>query len=105
MSVKIRKTAMNTLSYFLLAFLGVLWVLPIVYLIYTAFRVTPSTGIINTLFPENLRLGLGNFTRLFQETMFLRWLGNTLLVSAASCALTSLFILMVSLKELVMNLN
>ena len=82
--------------YLLLATLGILWVLPIFYLIYTAFRVTPSTGIINTVFPSGLRLGFGNFTRLFRETMFARWLGNTLIVSASSCALTTLFILMVS---------
>ncbi len=93
---KIGGSASNVLVYILLAALGVLWVLPIFYLVYTAFRVTPSTGIINKLFPENLRLGFGNFTRLFSDTMFARWLGNTLIVSVFSCALTTLFILMVS---------
>ena len=86
----------NALVYGVLAVLGVLWVLPIVYLVYTAFRVTPSTGIINTLFPDGLRLGFGNFQRLFEDTMFLRWLLNTLLVSVCSCLLTTAFILMVS---------
>ena len=93
---KIRKTFANTLAYATLVLLGVLWVLPIVYLVYTAFRVTPSTGIINTLFPDDLQLGISNFTRLFTDTMFLRWLGNTLLVAICSCVLTSIFILMVS---------
>ncbi len=86
----------NALTYLLLIALGALWLLPIAYLVYTAFRETPSTGIINTLFPENLKLGLGNFVRLFQETMFSKWLVNTLIVSVSSCALTTLFILMVS---------
>lgn len=86
----------NLLTYLLLATLGVLWLLPIGYLIYTAFRVTPSTGIINTLVPSNLQLGLENFVKLFKETLFPRWLLNTLLVSVSSCALTTLFILMVS---------
>lgn len=86
----------NTLTYILLIILGILWVLPIFYLVYTAFRVTPSTGIINTLFPKNLRLGFENFIKLFQDTMFSRWLLNTLIVSTSSCALTTLFILMVS---------
>ena len=86
----------NGLIYLLLSVLGILWVLPILYLIYTAFRITPSTGIINTLFPKDLQLGFGNFARLFKETMFTKWLINTLIVSAASCALTTLFILMVS---------
>ncbi len=93
---KLGNNASNVVVYILLATLGVLWVLPIFYLVYTAFRVTPSTGIINKLFPENLRLGFGNFTRLFGDTMFARWLGNTLLVSVSSCALSTLFILMVS---------
>ncbi len=86
----------NAFVYAILAALGVLWVLPIAYLVYTAFRVTPSTGIINALFPDGLRLGFGNFRRLFQDTMFSRWLLNTLLVSICSCALTTAFILMVS---------
>lgn len=91
-----RKKAGNALTYALLALLGVLWVLPIVYLVYTAFRVTPSTGIINTLFPDNLRLGFGNFKRLFENTMFSKWLLNTVLVAVCSCALSTAFILMVS---------
>jgi len=86
----------TTLTYALLIILGILWVLPIAYLVYTAFRITPSTGIINTLFPENLRLGFGNFVKLFRDTMFSRWLWNTLIVSVSSCALTTVFILMVS---------
>ena len=93
---KYRNTVSNTLVYILLGLLGILWVLPIVYLVYTAFRVTPSTGIINQLIPDGLRLGFGNFVRLFRDTMFARWLGNTIIVSVCSCALTTLFILMVS---------
>ena len=86
----------NALTYMLLSILGVAWILPIFYLVYTAFRVTPSTGIINQLFPDGLQLGLDNFTRLFRDTMFTRWLLNTLIVASCSCALTTLFILMVS---------
>jgi len=93
---KLGRGLSNFSVYAILAVLGVAWVLPIGYLIYTAFRVTPSTGIINQLFPKGLRLGFDNFTRLFQETMFTRWLLNTLIVATCSCALTTVFILMVS---------
>ena len=93
---RIRKEVSNVVVYAVLGVLGIVWVLPIIYLVYTAFRETPSTGIINTLIPNNLRLGFGNFTKLFGETMFLTWLGNTLLVAVSSCALTTAFILMVS---------
>lgn len=95
-SAKFRKNAVNAGVYVLLSVLGTVWVLPIAYLVYTAFRVTPSTGIINRLFPENLRLGAGNFARLFRETDFPIWLKNTLAVSFASCAITTFFILSVS---------
>ena len=82
--------------YIALSVLGVLWVLPIFYLLYSAFRVRPDTGIINELFPSNLRLGFGNFISLMKETDFMRWLGNTIIVAVASCIVTTLFILMVS---------
>ena len=95
-SAKLRRKTTDVFVYILLAVLGVLWVLPIGYLIYTAFRVTPSTGIINELVPENLQLGFKNFTKLFQDTDFPKWLKNTVVVSVSSCALTTLFILMVS---------
>ncbi len=92
----LRRNLSNVLTYLTLAVLGIFWVLPIVFLVYTAFRVTPSTGIINTLIPDNLRLGFGNFIRLFQDTMFGKWLANTLIVSISSCIVSTLFILMVS---------
>ena len=95
-SAKFRYYFSNTLTYALLIILGIAWVLPICYLVYTAFRVTPSTGIINQLFPDNLQLGFGNFLRLFSDTLFTQWLLNTIFVSVCSCALSTLFILMVS---------
>ncbi len=93
---KLRRRVSNTLTYLILTILGIAWILPIIYLVYTAFRVTPSTGIINTLFPADLQLGFGNFNRLFQDTMFSKWLFNTLFVATSSCLLTTGFILMVS---------
>ena len=91
-----RNRAGIVVGYIVLTLFSVLWLLPIFYLLYTAFRVTPDTGIINKLFPDNLRLGFGNFRRLFTETSFSLWLKNTIVVAACSCALTTLFILMVS---------
>ena len=95
-SSKWRRSFSNALAYFTLAVLSALWVLPIVYLVYTAFRIAPSTGIINSLIPDGLRLGIGNFERLFNETAFAIWLKNTLVVAFSSCAITTLFVLMVS---------
>ncbi len=95
-SVKFSNALSNAFVYALLILLGALWVLPICYLAYTAFRESPSTGIINSLFPEDLTLGFGNFSRLFQDTMFPEWLANTVLVASLSCLLTTVFVLMVS---------
>lgn len=91
-----KKARGNIAVYTLLSILSILWILPILYLIYTAFRVTPDTGIINRLIPKDLQLGVGNFIRLAEDTMFLKWLKNTLIVATASCVISSLFILMVS---------
>ena len=93
---KATNTILNTVIYVILTVMSILWVLPIVYLLYTAVRVTPDTGIINTLIPDDLQLGFGNFTRLFRDTMFSKWLGNTLIVASISCLVTTLFVLMVS---------
>lgn len=93
---KTRTAVTDGIIYVILAVLGVLWILPIVFMLYTSLRVTPETGIITKLFPDDLRLGFGNYVRLFRDSLFLRWFGNTLLVATCSCAITTLFILMVS---------
>ena len=93
---KALSTIANTVIYVILTVMSILWVLPILYLLYTAFRVTPDTGIINTLVPSDLQLGVSNFVELFQQTMFPKWLLNTLIVAVSSCLLTTLFVLMVS---------
>lgn len=96
MKQRLRTRLSDGAVYLLLSLLSILWVLPIFYLLYTSMRITPATGIINQLFPANLRLGLGNFRRLFTQTEFPLWLRNTLVVSVCSCALSTAFILMVS---------
>lgn len=95
-SVKLRRGLTNSALHVLLAVLSVLWILPIVYLLYTSLRVQPDTGIVFQLIPDNLVLGFDNYVRLFTETKFLKWMGNTLLVAACSCVLSTLFVLMVA---------
>ncbi len=93
---KARKMLANGGIYVVLAVMGICWILPLVFLVYTAFRVTPNTGIINQLFPEDLKLGWDNFGRLFTETAFGDWLKNTFIVAVCSCLISTLFVLMVS---------
>ena len=89
-------TASNVLIYIILATLGIVWILPIVFLLYTSLRVTPDTGIINQLIPDNLKLGFDNYTRLVGDTMFPIWLKNTVIVAACSCILSTMFVIMIS---------
>jgi arabinogalactan oligomer/maltooligosaccharide transport system permease protein len=96
MNGRVRMRIVDGAVYLLLIVLGIVWVLPIAYLLYTALREAPSTGIINQLIPSNLKLGFGNFNRLFRHTDFPIWLKNTLLVSVSSCLLTTFSILAVS---------
>ena len=44
MTGRIRTRISDALVYLLLSVLAVLWVLPILFLVYTALRETPSTG-------------------------------------------------------------
>lgn len=91
-----RTAVTDGVIYVILAGLGILWILPILFLLYTSVRVTPDTGIITKLFPDDLQLGFYNYVKLSRDTLFWRWFGNTLLVAVCSCAITTLFILMVS---------
>lgn len=93
---KARNRLANGGIYIFLAVTGVCWILPLAFLVYTAFRVTPNTGIINQLFPEDLELGWNNFGRLFTETAFGDWMKNTFIVAVCSCLINTIFVLMVS---------
>ena len=73
--------------------LHLLWIIPLIYLFVQSFRAEPgawSPG----FFPRTWTLD--NYKRLFTETQFPRWYGNTLLVAGVSCVITTLFVLAVS---------
>jgi arabinogalactan oligomer/maltooligosaccharide transport system permease protein len=76
-----------------LTVLSILWVIPLVYLLVQSFRAEPGAWS-PTFFPRTWTLD--NYKRLFTETQFPRWYGNTLLVAAISCAITTLFVLAVA---------
>ena len=92
-SMKRRRIAGNVIAEITLILLSVIWLVPIVWIILQAFRKEPG-AITYTFFPEELTLD--NFKRLFQETMFGRWFGNTLLVAVLSCVLSTILVLMVA---------
>ncbi len=92
-SMKRKRIVGNVAAEALLIFLAFLWLIPIVWIVLQAFRAEPG-AMTYTFFPQGLTLN--NFTRLFTETMFGRWFGNTLLVAVISCALSTILVLFVA---------
>ena len=88
-----RRILGSTAGQVILTLLGLLWIIPLIYLLVQSFRAEPgawSPG----FFPQTWTLD--NYRRLFTETDFLRWYGNTLFIAVVSCAITTLFVLAVS---------
>lgn len=93
LGMRARRTVGNTAGQVALTALALLWIVPLIYLLVQSFRAEPgawSPG----FFPQTWTLD--NYRRLFTETEFPRWYGNTLLVAGVSCAITTLFVLAVS---------
>ena len=94
--MRLRKNLTNALIYALLFTLAVIWLVPLFFLIVHSFRAEPGAAI-RYLFPKEYTAD--NYIRLFTDTElfnFPRWYMNTLLVSVASCALSTLYVLMIS---------
>lgn len=91
--VRARRVVSSTLIHALLVFLSAVWLVPLLYLFVQSFRGEPGAWS-DTFFPGTWTLD--NYVRLFRDTPFLRWYGNTLLVSVLSCAITTVFVLAVS---------
>ena len=94
--MRLRKNLTNALIYALLFTLAVIWLIPLFFLIVHSFRAEPGAAI-RYLFPKEYTAD--NYIRLFTDTQlfnFPRWYANTLIVSVASCALSTLYVLMIS---------
>ena len=93
LGMRAKRIVGNTVGQVVLTLLGFLWIVPLLYLLVQSFRGEPgawSPG----FFPKTWTLD--NYRRLFTETEFPRWYGNTLLIAAVSCTITTLFVLAVS---------
>ena len=92
-SQRARTIAANTVVYIVLGVLNLIWILPMVYLVAQSFRGEPGAWS-STFFPQTWTLD--NYKRLFCDTKFLRWYGNTFFVATVSCLITTGFVLAVS---------
>ncbi|MDR1540110.1 MAG: sugar ABC transporter permease [Clostridiales bacterium] len=100
-------------TYIILAFLSIVWILPLVWLVLCSLRAEPG-ALTPYILPKGLTLN--NYIRLFSETEqfnYPRWYMNSFIVAVFSCLISTVFVLGVSFafsrlrfstKKLMMNL-
>lgn len=91
--MKFRRIFGNTVGQIVLTVLSILWIIPLFYLFVQSFRKEPGAWS-PTFFPQEWTFD--NYIRLFTETEFPRWYGNTLIIAICSCVITTLFVLAVA---------
>ncbi len=96
----------RVLTYVILILLSIIWIIPILWIVLSAFRTDVNANgdligtVVSNYFPH--RIGFDNFINLFQKQIlgvdhaFLRWMGNTLLVSVFCCIISTFLILSVA---------
>ena len=88
-----KKKAVNASVYIGLSILAVIWVLPILWVILTSFRLERGSYV-TTFFPKNLTLD--NYLLLFTDIgvlNFPRMFMNTLLIASVACIISCFFVL------------
>lgn len=96
MKYNYKKKAVNASVYIGLSILAVIWVLPILWVILTSFRLERGSYV-TTFFPKNLTLD--NYLLLFTDIgvlNFPRMFMNTLLIASIACVISCFFVLSVA---------
>ncbi len=88
-----RRQIGNTVVYFVLAVMSLIWLFPFFGILLESFKVE-TTAQTSYLVPKEF--GLDNYIRLFRGTDFLRWFGNTAIMGVATAVLQTFFILSMS---------
>lgn len=95
-SVKRKKRIDNTLGHLFLSVLGIIWLLPIIWLVMVSFRQEPGSF---TSYVIPKAFTLDNYKNLFLETdlfNFPRWFMNTLFVAVVSATISTILVLATS---------
>ena len=94
------------ISYIILVILSLIWIIPILWIILSAFRTDRNADgeligtVVANFFPHSV--GFDNFAKLFKAQLygvdyaFLKWMGNTLLVSVFCCIISTFLVLSVA---------
>jgi len=90
-----RRYASDTAAYAALIILSVIWIVPILWVVFTAFRVEPGSFSPNFI-PKGVTFQ--NFIDLWNNTVypFKTWFFNTLIVAVCTCLLSTLLTLTIS---------
>ncbi len=95
-SYSLRRKVANAIVYTVLTIMGIIWILPIVYLIINSFDAATGAYHSYIIPPE---FTFDNYVRLFTETdqfNYPKWFMNTFIIAIISCVLSTLYVLMVS---------
>ena len=89
------------LSYVVLGILAIIWIIPILWIVLSAFRGASTGGNVSAdYFPKSF--GITNFVKLFSgswlgvDFYFLRWFANTLIVAVVDCIVSTFLVLSVA---------
>ncbi len=93
LGAKASRNLSNALVYIALILITVIWLFPFFGIVLESFRVE-SKGQVSYMWPQ--QFGLDNYTRLFEETDFLRWFGNTAFMGVLTAVFQTFFVLSMS---------
>ena len=100
-SQKGAERASLVLSYVVLGILAIIWIIPILWIVLSAFRGASTGGNVSAdYFPKSF--GITNFVKLFSgswlgvDFYFLRWFANTLIVAVVDCIVSTFLVLSVA---------
>ena len=93
MGVKTSRIIANTIIYAILVLMTIVWLFPFFGLVLESFRVEIPQQV-GYFWPKEF--GFDNYVKLFTQTDFLRWFGNTAFIGVATAVLQTVFVLMMS---------
>ena len=93
LGAKASRRLANTVIYIVLILITVIWLFPFFGIVMESFKVNTQM-MDGELFPEVF--GFDNYIRLFKETDFLKWFGNTAVMGVATALFQTIFVLMMS---------
>ena len=93
LGAKASRRLANTVIYIVLILITLIWLFPFFGILMESFKVNTKM-MDGQLFPT--KFGFDNYIRLFTETDFLRWFGNTALMGVATAFFQTIFVLMMS---------